>query len=287
MIRFKLTLLVAALLLPRAALAKSFLWEISHGKGTSYLLGSIHMGKKEFYPLPKVTEDAFAHSKVLALEADPNKIGAALSAVMSKGIYIPPDSLQKHISAKTYARVKTEAQKIGMPLMAIDRMRPWVLALTLTALALQKIGFDPQLGIEMHFLGKKASRPVVELEGADFQLDLFSGFSAKEQENFLLYTLSEMKLVKQQMKKMVALWKRGDVKGLGALMETSRTRRPEFRSMYDKLVVKRNATMAATIDKMLKKSPQSHFIIVGAGHLVGKTSIVQQLRRKGYTLRQR
>ncbi|MBW2735235.1 MAG: TraB/GumN family protein [Deltaproteobacteria bacterium] len=284
---FSLSIVIFTLLASQPVQAESFLWEISHQGRMSYLLGSIHMGNKAFYPLPKAMEQAFAASKVLALEANPSKIGAALSSVMSRGMYSPPDSLQQHISAKTYTRVKNEAQKVGLPMMAIDRMRPWLLALTLTAMALQKSGYDPQLGIEMHFLKKKGARSIAELEGAEFQINLFAGFSSKEQESFLLYTLSEMTLVATQMKQMVALWKRGDVRGLGALMEASRTRRPEFRAVYDRLVIKRNISMAKTIDDMLKKTKVPHLIVVGAGHLVGKTSIVKQLERKGYTLRQR
>ncbi len=34
------------------------------------------------------------------------------------------------------------------------------------------------------------------------------------------------------------------------------------------------------------KTRETHFVVVGAGHLVGEQGIVQTLRRKGYTVEQ-
>ena len=47
----------------------------------------------------------------------------------------------------------------------------------------------------------------------------------------------------------------------------------------------RNTSMAETIHQKLKAQPgRTHFFAVGVGHLVGKGSICEQLRDKGYTV---
>ena len=38
---------------------KHFLWRVTGPKGVVYLLGTIHVGKADFYPLPSIIEDSF------------------------------------------------------------------------------------------------------------------------------------------------------------------------------------------------------------------------------------
>ena len=38
---------------------KHFLWRVTGSKGVVYLLGTIHVGKADFYPLPPIIEDSF------------------------------------------------------------------------------------------------------------------------------------------------------------------------------------------------------------------------------------
>ena len=47
-----------------------FLWTVRSEKGAAYLLGSIHLLKKEMYPLDRRIEEAFAGSNALAVETD-------------------------------------------------------------------------------------------------------------------------------------------------------------------------------------------------------------------------
>ena len=64
-----------------------------------------------------------------------------------------------------------------MPLELINRQKPWLLALTLEALELMKLGFDPQYGIDAYFLSKaQGSKKILELEGVDEQFNLLSEF---------------------------------------------------------------------------------------------------------------
>lgn len=281
--------LVAALLLsaPLCAEAKSFLWRIEgKGKPTSYLLGSIHVGKASFYPLPAAIGRAYAASKVLVLEARPDRAMAALGTAMALGMYTPPDTLQKHISARSWKLVRAKAKTAGLPEMAVERMRPWMLALTFAALDLKKDGFDPQQGIEMHLLKTVGQRPIDVLEGAEWQMKLMAGFPDKQQESFLLYTISQTKLQRAMMKRMVALWKRGDQRGLGKLLTSTVAKERAFKPIYRKLITDRNHSMSKTIDAMLAKRPLPTFFVIGAGHLAGPQNIVDLLKKRGYRLTQ-
>ncbi len=56
-------------------------------------------------------------------------------------------------------------------------------------------------------------------------------------------------------------------------------------SVYEKLVYQRNRRMTAKIEDLLR-SKDTCFIVVGAGHLVGKKGIVELLKTKGYSVEQ-
>jgi len=49
---------------------KHFLWKVSGPKGVVYLLGTIHAGKADLYPLPSVIEDSFKETDTLIEEID-------------------------------------------------------------------------------------------------------------------------------------------------------------------------------------------------------------------------
>jgi uncharacterized protein YbaP (TraB family) len=97
-----LTLAGLALLLQPAPAAvargtKLFAWKATSPTTEVYLLGSIHLGKKEWYPLAKEIDGAFDKSKVLVLEADPGKADQLKiqQLVLQHGVYMGDDSARQ------------------------------------------------------------------------------------------------------------------------------------------------------------------------------------------------
>jgi uncharacterized protein YbaP (TraB family) len=41
---------------------KHFLWKVTGGSGVVFLFGTVHVGKKDLYPLASVIEDSFKQS---------------------------------------------------------------------------------------------------------------------------------------------------------------------------------------------------------------------------------
>ena len=55
--------------------------------------------------------------------------------------------------------------------------------------------------------------------------------------------------------------------------------------MYKAMFFDRNVKMALKLEELLK-TKQSYFVIVGAGHLVGKKGILKLLNKGDYVIRQ-
>jgi uncharacterized protein len=274
----------------RSAIAenqKNFLWKVRSETTTVYLLGSIHFMKKEEYPLDKKIEDAFEASHVLAVEANVNDVSKIdMKKLLETAIYTGSDTLENHISKETYELLKKEFEGLGLPVLIIDKQKPWILALTLTSLELDRLGYDPAYGIDMHFLLEASGKKKIkELESIDYQISLLSGFSDKDQEAFLLYTLKDLNSLDKEVDNLIRTWKAGDAKGMESLLVKSIQEDQALTDVYEKILYERNRDMVSKIEGFLKTA-ETYFVIIGAGHLVGDRGIIELLRKKGYLIEQ-
>ena len=273
-------LLVVALALrsPSVVLAaeQPACWVVTSETTTAYLLGSIHVARPGLYPLAESIEKAFAISDVLVVEADPRGMpGAATTAaaLAGLGIYPPEDSLDRHVSD---AVIEAVEKRLPLPREQLVRLRPWMLAMTLTAAELAKLGITPEHGVDLHFLSRAGERRIVELESIRAQLEMLAGFDEKLQVQFLEYTLRDLGGLEQNVEGLLGAWKRGDSEALETLLFEGRRADPTLEPVYRALFDDRNLAMAKTIEGLLA-GHDTIFVVVGAGHLVGPSGLVEIL----------
>ena len=90
-----------------------------------------------------------------------------------------------------------------------------MIALTLAALEFQRLGFDPNLGVDMHFFNKATAdgKRIAALETVEFQLESLAGMNAAAEEAFLALTLQDLAQAPEVASAMVGLWRSGDAPG--------------------------------------------------------------------------
>lgn len=292
--RFQKSLLVflaLLLIVPQIGYAgeKNCLWKIESGDSKVYLLGSIHLMKKEQYPLAEVIEDAFKAADEVVFEADIDSLQdpASQMELMTKGIYSEGDSLKHKISPSTYEDVRKRVTSLGIPMEPFETFRPWLIAITLTVLEAQKLGFQPQYGLDVHLHGraKEAQKEIGALETVEFQLGLFAGIPEKRQEAFLQYSLAELDLMAEVLDDLVQAWELGDIAKLDSIFVQRMVGAEEWSDLVNLLVFDRNEDWVPKIEKLLA-SGKSYLVVVGVLHLVGKGSVVDLLLKKGHTVEQ-
>jgi uncharacterized protein YbaP (TraB family) len=266
---------------------KSFLWRVQSKTSTVYLLGSIHLFRKENYPLNPRIENAFEQSDVLAVEANITDVGKVdVGRFMEIAFYPENETLEKHVSKETYEFVKKELGGLGIPPELINKQKPWFLAATLESLELLKLGYTPDSGIDMYFLSKaKGKKRIVELESLDDQLNFLSRLSDQDQELFLLSTVKDLDVLSKDMDQLINAWTSGESRSVESILTKSLAEDRRLTSIYEKLVYERNGNMTLRIEDLLRIKGTC-FVIVGAGHLVGDRGIVEILKRKGYLVEQ-
>ncbi|MGD8430552.1 MAG: TraB/GumN family protein [Ectothiorhodospiraceae bacterium] len=256
-----------------------------HGK-PSWLVGSMHMGKRSLYPLPYSIKSAAAKSDTLVLEADIRGGGTAQAAlfVRENGVYPPGDGLDQELGQKRWQKVAAAADHLEIPREVIVRQRPWLASNTITLAVLHHAGWSEQLGIEAYLIREVGpKRPVLQLESIAAQLRLLSGMSEAEQERLLMASVTDMDSFTQQTREFVDAWKAGDLDAFyKALLEQFPD---DAQGLKKRLLDDRNATMTERIRGLLADG-RSHLIVVGGGHLAGPQGIVQRLRDSGVEVEQ-
>lgn len=289
-------LLLAAVLLSllgpsvsaQATSDRLFLWKVRSNDNHVYLLGSIHVGNESFYPMPAEIEKAFADCKVLAVEVDLTKVdqAAVQETLLARGVYEGNDTLANHVPDQTLKNVRAYFADKGLPPEAMEKFKPWALSVTITMLEMQALGYKSELGIDKHFMERANGKRVIELESADEQVKLLSGFPDKLEAEFLASTLESVDQAEGLMQGTVASWKTGDAATLERLLITGPLgNRPALKEVFEKLFDERNEKMARKIEAFIK-SKEPHFVVVGAGHLVGKNGILKLLEKQGFYVEQ-
>lgn len=103
-----------------AAQDKAFFWEVLGKNATVYLLGSVHFANPDFYPLNAGIERAFAESDNLVVEVDIASPGArAAQLIMAWGSYPPGESIEDHLSPRTYQQLSEYLASQQLPVQLI------------------------------------------------------------------------------------------------------------------------------------------------------------------------
>lgn len=290
----KILLLTICLLVfsySQAANDRAFSWEVSTDRVTVYLLGSIHYADRDFYPLRPAINNAFKRSENLVVELDVTAIEQAVykNLLLQKGVLKDGKTVRDVISDETWFQLEQRLKALNIDYQAIKHYKPGVLVMQLTAMQLVHLGFDPQFGIDVHFLreARAQSKNIIELETLEQQMNLFLDVP---DENLLLqeslYSLNESE---QMMSAMVDAWKKGDEIQMSQLLfEDAMANNAAFPELYNRLIFERNRQMTARINKMLQQKPRlktTYFIVVGAGHLIGNKGIIHALKQKGYSVK--
>lgn len=270
-----------------------FLWKCKKGNQTIYLVGTIHVARPGFYPLPLEMQKALAESKILFVEADaleisPEKITETLKRV---GIYPPGASLSEHLSDTTKDALNQYLEWSGESLSMYQPYKPWVVSQILTSAALRRAGYKSELGIDRHLLASAhdSGKKIIPLESVDSQLNLMAGFNKETQDKQLLGSILALSEAKTQLEKIENSWKNGDADALAAccidVTSKDQDKDKDLEAARVAILDKRNQSMLTDVKKNLPESSIA-MVAVGAAHLVGEQGLLAKLKGENFSIEQ-
>lgn len=269
----------------RKAAAAGIVFRVEGGKSPLYLCGSIHVMLPSDYPLPQAYESAYKNSPNIVFEIPPADAAPEnLAVLLQKYGTLESGTLKESVHSQLYKSFIEWVTKRKQSATTYASMQPWMVSLIVAMMAYEESGMKPEHGIDQHFItrSKKDDKSTNGLEGAEEQFKMLSGFDAKTQEDMLRQALAESEKSKEFIAKLLAAWRAGDTDQIGAVMEESFAKVPK---VGDILLRDRNRAWVPKIEALLESSTPT-MIIVGAGHLCGKDSVVSLLTKKGFKLTQ-
>ena len=130
---------------------KHFLWKVSDADSYVWILGSIHMADSTFYPLDPVIMNAFNESQALVLEIDISNdsvLNESSSLSMDRGVLPSGQLLKDVLPDSTYMHLDSLFRSWGLSIDLFKKFRPWMVAMQISAMAIERTGFSSEWGIE-------------------------------------------------------------------------------------------------------------------------------------------
>jgi len=257
------------------------LWEVSGAKNSVYLLGSIHLLRPQDYPLPSALDTAYNDAEILIMEVDMDDLNplATQAAFRTYGVLQDDRTLRDLMGIDLYEQAVAAADAIDIPLEMLHKTEPWYAAMTVEMMMLDRIGFNPTLGIEMYMLSKAQDdgKRIDGFETVEEQLQFLDGMSIEAQREMLISTLTESAKLGEMMDELIDAWRHGDLDFLETGMLEELAQQEELNKA---LVTDRNERWATRIAALLDDD-DDYLIIVGALHLVGDKGVPNLLRQQG------
>ncbi len=284
------------------------LWKAEGNGNTLYLLGSIHTDRSNLYPFHKQLRDIITGSELAAFELDFNS-QEGIDEFTAMQVYSDGATLKDHIDPELYQEVVEALAPLGMPEEQVAQFKPWALANSFTALSmLDETSSDNAMAIDL-YINSKASNAGIPIEGVEtyaFQGSIFDNLSDEYQENYLAMTLSmylgmdaaeglseeekaeyeaALKEQDEAVDRWMEQWKTRDTEGFAKDYPKDDIQANTTDELNAKLFEGRDPNMIAWADRYLKQDgSHTGLMTVGAGHMIGKTGIVQGLKDLGYTV---
>jgi uncharacterized protein YbaP (TraB family) len=193
----------------------------------------------------------------------------------------PPQTLSRQLSPDQSLALGAVAARLGLSRSALDTMQPWYAAVVISDAAIRAAGYGSADGVDTQLrqAATGAGKQLRFLETVEQQLSALAGLPADVQLAYLALTLDEAGEVEPLLARMVAAWRSGDVETLArVLIEQDMARLP---ALEEALLTRRNADWSNRIDALLDAEPGTIFMTVGAAHLSGDASVLEDLLAHG------
>lgn len=260
---------------PRAKdpLPHPLFWAVEKDGKTTYVLGTMHIGVDPDARIPELVWRKLDEAPAFAMETDLSKAGA-IDVMRHDGGSLHADLGEAYWKKLEDALGADAAQRM-------DRMKPMIPA---TLLSMRGLPETPAMDGALFGRARDEHKPIVFLEPIEAEetvLEKWMDVRALEA------MLDDLPGGEQHSKDMLAAYVAGDEAKIQALTDAERadfTKTGRTDAEYDQqmedLLFARNASWVPELEELHAKG--GAFVAVGAMHLIGKRSVLDLLRQRGF-----
>jgi uncharacterized protein YbaP (TraB family) len=257
---------------------RGLLWRVSQGGHSSWLFGTIHVGKPAWKRLGPRTAAALKASTVLALEIDPADPALAGELTAKVEDLVVPPALQ--------ARLQQAYDRACIVSASLATLHPVLQATTLSVLEARWLGLDVAYAQELLLAAqaRQQGRAVVALETAAQQKAALLPGEPADALNSLQQSLAQLEdgSGRRVLARMVQAWEAGDLETLAQYEQWCECAQTEDdRAAMRRLNDERNPLLADGIAAR-HKAGKRVFAAVGALHMTGQQALPLLLAQRGF-----
>jgi uncharacterized protein YbaP (TraB family) len=259
-------------------------WKVSNDQHSLYIGGTIHVLTPKDYPLAKEYDLAYQAADKVIFETDMEAVSSPEfgQKMMDQMMYSDGTTINNVLQPDTYKALAIHLSSRQIPMQAFASHKPSLLAISLTFIELQAMGYTSE-GVDMFFanMAKDQEKEQGWLETPDEQLAFMADLGGDDPNTMIEYTLKDIKKMPEMFAKLHSTWLAGDMQGMADVGITPF--KADYPDIYQDLLVTRNNNWLPKIISMLNDQP-IEFILVGALHLAGPDSVLAKLKAKGYEI---
>lgn len=266
-----------ALIISQAAWSEPLYWKATKGDKEYLILGSVHMGIPEMYPMPETVMDYLTNSDGLITEITLSENANANLPLNS------PILTQDAINKTQLKRLEDISIELGFTATSFIDRPAWQTAITLQLAQFAQLGFRQDLGIDLYFTQQAEQNgiPIIGLETMAFQLGLFTE-NDHISKMLLVDTVENWQQNKAMSQCLATSWQAGDVKQLEALSIESEI----SQSISEKFIYQRNRDWVKKLTSNTFLKDGRYLVVVGALHLIGEQNVISLLEKQGFQTHQ-
>ena len=248
-------------------------WAVEKDGKTTYILGTMHMGVDPQARIPSLVWRKLDEAPAFAMETDLSK-AAALDVMRHDGGTLHADLGDAYWTKLEQALGADTAQRV-------DQMKPMIPA---TLLSMRGLPETPAMDGALFGRASNENKKIVYLEPIEAEervLEKWMDVRALEA------MLDDLPAGEQHSKDMLAAYIAGDEAKIQALTDAERAdfkkagrTDAEYDQQMDDLLFARNASWVPELEQL--HASGGAFVAVGAMHLIGKRSVLDMLRQRGY-----
>ncbi|WP_305460428.1 TraB/GumN family protein [Photobacterium leiognathi] len=268
----------ALLLIPfisHHALAEPIVWKIYDNHRQFYVLGSIHAGEKEMFPLPQAFLSQWKKADALVVEA--NILQHSAPATQNN----KPPYTQETLNNEQLEKLKTIAESLSLPYKLLTSQPPWLTATYLQLTLAKQLNLSTDQGIDYVLLKRAEEQhiPIKSLESVEYQLNLLQNLPHNGN-GMLVETIDHWQQTKASLQCLVDVWKQGDSEKFTTLFNDTQYD-PETN---EALIFARNRNWAETLTQSPDYQSGRFMVVVGAFHLIGEQGLPALMKQAGFTV---
>lgn len=291
--RFSLVLLAFVLLwappassAEKRAYTQGLLWRVeSPNAPASYVFGTVHVTDARVQALVQNMLETVGPLDSISLEIV--QTPATMVAAAQRMYTLNGPDLSQRVSAQLFAKTVAAAAPYGLSANALERFKPWALAVTLSLpvseLRAQAAGrLSSEKLLESHAANNRIA--LYGIETIDEQLGLFDGAAEAIQVEMLRQAVQFSGITDELFARLINAYLSQDLTEFYRVMEEfSAGEQAGLQEFFeDDLIAGRNRRMVKRIQPRLAEG--NALMAVGALHLPDETGVLRLLEKRGYTI---